>query len=280
MGITRDARRVPVGRARRQRRAAPRDGLGLRHPRQPGRPRRPGVRHQRRRGPTARSSTRPSTTSSGCSTRTSPTRSPPSSSRSSSGGTGTAAQLGRPVAGKTGTAQAWRNAWFCGYVPQLATAVWVGLPRRRAVRRWCRRARRSGSPAAATRPEIWQRFMAAATGGAARRTSSPPRRRRPRPRAPPATDDDDRRATTGAPQTVPVGRRPAARPGRLSILQSRRLPGALVADTPDRRRRAGRSSPSRRRPAPCSATGGVVTLEVTAWPATPPATATATVTPP
>ena len=22
----------------------------------------------------------------------------------------------------------WRNAWFCGYVPQLATAVWVGFP--------------------------------------------------------------------------------------------------------------------------------------------------------
>ena len=42
-------------------------------------------------------------------------------------GTGEAAQLGRPVAGKTGTAQGWRNAWFCGYVPQLATAVWVGF---------------------------------------------------------------------------------------------------------------------------------------------------------
>jgi 1A family penicillin-binding protein len=41
-------------------------------------------------------------------------------------GTGEAARLDRPVAGKTGTAQSWRNAWFCGYVPQLATAVWVG----------------------------------------------------------------------------------------------------------------------------------------------------------
>jgi penicillin-binding protein 1A len=41
-------------------------------------------------------------------------------------GTGTAAQLDRPVAGKTGTGQDYRNAWFCGYVPQLATAVWVG----------------------------------------------------------------------------------------------------------------------------------------------------------
>lgn len=42
-------------------------------------------------------------------------------------GTGVAAQIGRPAAGKTGTAQAWRDAWFCGYTPQLATAVWVGF---------------------------------------------------------------------------------------------------------------------------------------------------------
>lgn len=42
-------------------------------------------------------------------------------------GTGTAAQLSRPVAGKTGTANEWTNAWFAGYTPQLATAVWVGF---------------------------------------------------------------------------------------------------------------------------------------------------------
>ena len=44
-------------------------------------------------------------------------------------GTGTAAMLpGRPVAGKTGTSQEYTNAWFCGFVPQLATCVWVGYP--------------------------------------------------------------------------------------------------------------------------------------------------------
>ena len=44
------------------------------------------------------------------------------------GGTGTAAALpdGRPVAGKTGTAQDYSDAWFCGYTPQLATCVWMG----------------------------------------------------------------------------------------------------------------------------------------------------------
>jgi penicillin-binding protein 1A len=45
-------------------------------------------------------------------------------------GTGTAAGLGsRPVAGKTGTAENFQDAWFCGYVPQLAACVWVGYPR-------------------------------------------------------------------------------------------------------------------------------------------------------
>ena len=44
-------------------------------------------------------------------------------------GTGRRAAIGRPVAGKTGTAQEWRDAWFAGYTPQLATAVWMGSPR-------------------------------------------------------------------------------------------------------------------------------------------------------
>jgi penicillin-binding protein 1A len=33
------------------------------------------------------------------------------------------------VAGKTGTAEDFKDAWFCGYVPQLATCVWVGYPK-------------------------------------------------------------------------------------------------------------------------------------------------------
>ncbi len=44
-------------------------------------------------------------------------------------GTGTAAAIGRPAAGKTGTAENYVDAWFCGYVPQLATCVWVGYPK-------------------------------------------------------------------------------------------------------------------------------------------------------
>ncbi|MDP8963761.1 MAG: penicillin-binding protein 1A [Cyanobacteriota bacterium] len=43
-----------------------------------------------------------------------------------SNGTGTAARIGRPAAGKTGTTSSERDIWFVGYVPQLSTAVWVG----------------------------------------------------------------------------------------------------------------------------------------------------------
>jgi membrane peptidoglycan carboxypeptidase len=43
-------------------------------------------------------------------------------------GTGTAADIRRPAAGKTGTAQEWRDAWFAGFIPQLSAAVWVGFP--------------------------------------------------------------------------------------------------------------------------------------------------------
>jgi penicillin-binding protein 1A len=44
-------------------------------------------------------------------------------------GTGTAANIGRPAAGKTGTAENFQDAWFCGYTPQLVTCVWVGYPK-------------------------------------------------------------------------------------------------------------------------------------------------------
>ena len=50
-------------------------------------------------------------------------------------GTGTRAKIdGRPTAGKTGTTQENVDAWFCGFTPQLATAVWVGRPDRKPLR--------------------------------------------------------------------------------------------------------------------------------------------------
>jgi penicillin-binding protein 1A len=41
-------------------------------------------------------------------------------------GTGKAAQLDRPVGGKTGTSQQFRDAWFVGYTSDLVTGVWFG----------------------------------------------------------------------------------------------------------------------------------------------------------
>ena len=45
------------------------------------------------------------------------------------GRTGGAMALDRAAAGKTGTTNESAAVWFCGFTPDLATAVWVGDPR-------------------------------------------------------------------------------------------------------------------------------------------------------
>jgi penicillin-binding protein 1A len=44
------------------------------------------------------------------------------------GGTAASASLGKAAAGKTGTSQQNKNAWFAGYVPRLTAVVWMGYP--------------------------------------------------------------------------------------------------------------------------------------------------------
>ncbi|MEO2057959.1 MAG: PBP1A family penicillin-binding protein, partial [Thermoleophilia bacterium] len=51
------------------------------------------------------------------------------------GGTGTAANIGGAVAGKTGTTDDYTDAWFVGYTPKYVCAVWVGYPNDDGVRR-------------------------------------------------------------------------------------------------------------------------------------------------
>jgi penicillin-binding protein 1A len=51
------------------------------------------------------------------------------------GGTGGGAQIGVPVAGKTGTTDDYVDAWFVGYTPSYSTAVWVGYPNDEGLRR-------------------------------------------------------------------------------------------------------------------------------------------------
>ena len=73
------------------------------------------------------------------------------------GGTGWQARrvgFTAPAAGKTGTTNDYRDAWFVGYTPTLATGVWVGYDRPRTII--------AGGYAATLAVPLWGRFMAAA----------------------------------------------------------------------------------------------------------------------
>ncbi|MCW6035236.1 penicillin-binding protein 1A [Spirulina subsalsa FACHB-351] len=68
-------------------------------------------------------------------------------------GTGSPARLGdRPVAGKTGTSDEYRDLWFVGYIPQLTAGVWLGNDNNEPTR---------GS--SGTAAQVWQDFMARVT---------------------------------------------------------------------------------------------------------------------
>lgn len=68
-------------------------------------------------------------------------------------GTARRAEFGRPAAGKTGTSQNWRDAWFVGFTPDYVTGVWVGNDDERPMNRVV-----GGDIPAA----VWRRFMVAA----------------------------------------------------------------------------------------------------------------------
>jgi penicillin-binding protein 1A len=71
-------------------------------------------------------------------------------------GTGRAAKLDRPAAGKTGTTQDFRDALFVGYTAQLVAGVWLGNDDNSPMKRVT-----GGTLPAKT----WQKFMAAAIQG-------------------------------------------------------------------------------------------------------------------
>jgi penicillin-binding protein 1A len=72
-------------------------------------------------------------------------------------GTGREARkLGRPSAGKTGTTNDSKDAWFIGFTPELLTGVWIGFDGNRALGDY------TGGRAAAP---IWTTFMERALEG-------------------------------------------------------------------------------------------------------------------
>jgi penicillin-binding protein 1A len=89
-------------------------------------------------------------------------------------GTGTAAALPRPAAGKTGTTDNHADGWFAGYTPDLATTVWVGYPNAEVPMESVHGIAVAGGTFPA---EIWRRFMQPALAGTPPRSWPKPRRR-------------------------------------------------------------------------------------------------------
>ena len=71
-------------------------------------------------------------------------------------GTGRGASLGRPAAGKTGTGQDFRDAWFIGFTAELVTGVWVGNDDNSPMKKVT-----GGS----LPTQLWHAFMASALAG-------------------------------------------------------------------------------------------------------------------
>ena len=99
-------------------------------------------------------------------------------------GSGRSAKVGRPVAGKTGTTNRGRDAWFAGFSKQLCTVVWIGHDDRKPIRKG------SGSKLALP---IWADFMR----GALARVAAAPLPRQPHvatPNPQPVAEADDHHA--------------------------------------------------------------------------------------
>jgi penicillin-binding protein 1B len=69
-----------------------------------------------------------------------------------------------PVAGKTGTSDGERDAWFAGFTPELVVVVWVGFDDPRSL----------GLPSSRVAVPIWASFVREATGGRVRGAFLPP----------------------------------------------------------------------------------------------------------
>jgi penicillin-binding protein 1A len=73
-------------------------------------------------------------------------------------GTGQRANIGRPAAGKTGTSNDYKDAWFVGFTPDLAAGVWIGFDD-------MRRSLGHGEVGGRAAAPVWQHFMVNTLGG-------------------------------------------------------------------------------------------------------------------
>ncbi len=120
--------------------------------------------------------------------------------------------LDRPVAGKTGTTNDFRDAWFLGYTPHMAAGAWVGFDQERPLGR-----SETGSRAAIP---IWLDFMEGAVADQPKTPFSPP--------ASVVFAEIDRhtglRATADGPHTVTECFKPGTVPDAPARLVSKSLP--------------------------------------------------------
>ena len=77
-----------------------------------------------------------------------------------SDGTGRAANIDRPQAGKTGTSQNFRDAWFVGYTANLVGGIWMGNDNGKPMNK----VTGGGMPA-----KLWREIMVVAHKGSTKR---------------------------------------------------------------------------------------------------------------
>ncbi len=85
-------------------------------------------------------------------------------------GTGTAARIGSWTAGKTGTTQSYRDAWFVGWSGDVSSAVWVGYPEAQVDMTNVHGIKVTGGSFPA---KIWAQFMRGATTARSRAVTPP-----------------------------------------------------------------------------------------------------------
>jgi penicillin-binding protein 1A len=123
-----------------------------------------------------------------------------------SDGTGRRAAIGRPAAGKTGTTEDHRDAWFAGYTPDLAATVWMGYA---DGSRRMDRVRGIAVTGGSFPAWIWKAFMTAALRGTPPHGFDAPELTSPTPSAAPSGSPSSLPSPTLPPPASPPSSSPS-----------------------------------------------------------------------